>query len=72
VEKTNELHSLYSSLNIVRMIKSRRMRWAGYVARKGEVLIGFWLGVSKIRDHWEELEMSGRITLRWMRWGSVG
>jgi hypothetical protein len=33
----DELHSLYSSLNIVRVIKSRRMRWAGHVARVGEV-----------------------------------
>jgi hypothetical protein len=32
----DELHSLYSSLNIVRMIKSRRMRWVGRVARMGE------------------------------------
>jgi hypothetical protein len=29
----DELHSLYSSLNIVRVIKSRRMRWAGHVVR---------------------------------------
>jgi hypothetical protein len=28
----DELHSLYSSLNIVRVIKSRRMRWVGHVA----------------------------------------
>jgi hypothetical protein len=27
------LHSLYSSPNIIRVIKSRRMRWAGHVAR---------------------------------------
>jgi hypothetical protein len=32
----DELHSLYSSPHIVRMIKSRRMRWAGHVARMGE------------------------------------
>jgi hypothetical protein len=32
----DELHSLYSSLNIVRVIKSRRMRWARHVARMGE------------------------------------
>jgi hypothetical protein len=32
----DELHSLYSSLNIVRAIKSRRMRWEGHVARMGE------------------------------------
>jgi hypothetical protein len=32
----DELHSLYSSPNIVRVIISRRMRWAGHVARMGE------------------------------------
>jgi hypothetical protein len=32
----DELHSLYSSPNIIRVIKSRRMRWAGHVARMGE------------------------------------
>jgi len=31
-----ELNNLYSSPNIVRVIKSRRMRWAGHVARMGE------------------------------------
>jgi hypothetical protein len=31
-----ELHALYSSPNIVRVIKSRIMRWAGHVARMGE------------------------------------
>jgi hypothetical protein len=38
VEKLHneELHDLYSSPNIVRMMKSRTMRWAGYVARIGE------------------------------------
>jgi hypothetical protein len=32
-----ELHCLYSSPSIIRVIKSRRMRWAGHVARMGEV-----------------------------------
>jgi hypothetical protein len=32
----DELHNLYSSPNIVRVIKSRRMRWAGHVAFMGE------------------------------------
>ena len=31
-----ELHSLYRSTNIVRVIKSRRLRWAGHVARMEE------------------------------------
>jgi hypothetical protein len=39
----DELHSLYSSPNIVMVIKSRRMSWAGHVARIGEVFTGFWL-----------------------------
>jgi hypothetical protein len=39
-----ELHKLYSSPNIIRMIKSRRMRWAGHVARIGDkkIHIGYW------------------------------
>jgi hypothetical protein len=31
----DELHSLYSSPNILRVIKSRRMRWTGHMARMG-------------------------------------
>jgi hypothetical protein len=34
--RNNEVCSLYSSLNIVRVIKSRRMRWVGHVACMGE------------------------------------
>jgi hypothetical protein len=32
-----ELHNVYSLPNIIRMIKSRRMKWTGHVARMGEV-----------------------------------
>jgi hypothetical protein len=35
-QHNEELHKLYSSPNIIRMIKSRRMRWAVHVARMGE------------------------------------
>jgi hypothetical protein len=35
-----ELNDLYSLPNIVRVIKSRRIRWAGHVARMGEVFGG--------------------------------
>jgi hypothetical protein len=31
-----ELNGMYSSPNIIRVIKSRRMRWAGHVARMGK------------------------------------
>jgi hypothetical protein len=46
-----ELNYLYSSPSIIRMIKSRRMRWAEYVARMGvkRMHIGYWCGSQK--DH---------------------
>jgi hypothetical protein len=39
-----ELNDLYCSSNIFRVIKSRRVRWAGHVARMGreEMYTGFW------------------------------
>jgi hypothetical protein len=72
----NELHNLYSSQNIVRVIKSRKTRgrnmWHAWA--RVEVFTGFWLGGPKERDHWEDLGVSGRITLSWSlgRWGSMG
>jgi hypothetical protein len=33
---TEELRNLYTSPSIIKIIKSRRMRWAGHVARRGE------------------------------------
>jgi hypothetical protein len=38
---------------------------------RGEVFTGFWLGGQKIRDHWEDLGVGGRITLR-LTLGSQG
>jgi len=48
-----ELNDLYCSPNIVRVIKSRRMRWAGHVARMGEErgCIASWWGNRRERDH---------------------
>jgi hypothetical protein len=42
-----ELRDLYSSLNIIRIIKSRRMRWAGHVARVREKRNAYRLLVGK-------------------------
>jgi hypothetical protein len=62
----DELHGLYSSPNVVRVIKSRRLRWAGHVACKGEgrrvyrLLIGK-RQLGRPRRRWEEnIEMEFR------------
>jgi len=48
-----ELNDLYSSLNIVWVIKLRRMRWAGHVGCMGEErgCIDSWWGNQRERDH---------------------
>jgi hypothetical protein len=48
-----ELHNLYPSSNVIRMIKSRRMRWAGHVARMGGRgrHVGYWWERQMERDH---------------------
>jgi hypothetical protein len=62
-ERKTELHSLYSSPNIVRAIKLRRMMWAGHVARMGEgrgvyrILVGRPEGkrpLGRPRRRWED------------------
>jgi hypothetical protein len=57
---------LYFSPNIVRVIKSRRMRWAGNVPRVGEggVLYRVLVGKLEERDHWEDPGADERIILR--------
>jgi hypothetical protein len=58
-----ELYALYSSPNIIRVIKSRRLRWAGHVARMGErrgayrALVGKPKGrrpLERPRHRWED------------------
>jgi len=60
-----ELWDLYSLPNIVRVLKSRRKRWAGHVALmgEGEVCTGFWWGNLIERYHWGDLDVDGRIIL---------
>jgi hypothetical protein len=61
-----ELHNLYSSPNIIRMIKSRRKRWAGHVARMGETRNACWWESQKERDHLEDQNMGGWAILKWI------
>jgi hypothetical protein len=63
-----ELHNLYSSPSVIRMVKSRMMRWAGHVARMGRsrMHIGFWWESQKVKDHWEDLDVGGWTILKWI------
>jgi len=83
-----ELRDLYSLPNIVRVVKSSRMRWAGHVARMGEgrgvhrVVVGKPEGKSPLgrpRRRWEDnikmdlREVGGVETgWRWLRIGTDG
>jgi len=63
-----ELNDIYSLPNIVRVIKSLIMRWAGHVARVGERrgVYGVLVGNPEEKDHLENLGVDGRIILRWI------
>jgi hypothetical protein len=77
-----ELHGFYSSPSIVRVIKARRMRWAGHVARMGEVrgvyniLVGRPEGrrpLRRPRRRWEDnikmnLREIGFEDVDWIHW----
>ena len=60
--RNEELSDLYSSPNIVRVIKSRRMRWAGHVARMGEERVVYRVLVGKP----EGRRPLGRPRRRWV------
>jgi hypothetical protein len=57
-----ELHDLYSLPNIIRIIKSRRMRWTGHLARMGEKRKAYRLFVGKP----ERRRPLGRLQRRWL------
>ena len=63
-----ERNELYCSLNAVRVIKSRRMRWAGRVARMGQRrgIYKVLVGNLRERDYLGDTGVDGRIILRWI------
>jgi hypothetical protein len=72
-----ELHNLYSSQDIIRQIKSRRMRWAGHMARMGEgrnvysVLVGKPEGKRPLEKPSRRWEDGIKMDLREIGWGGV-
>jgi hypothetical protein len=72
---SGELHNFYSSPDIIRQIKSRRMRWAGHVARVGEgrnmyrVLVGEPEGKKPLRRTRHRWEDGIKMDLREIGWG---
>jgi hypothetical protein len=59
-----ELCNLYASPNIIRVMKSRRMKWAGYVARMGWRRKAYKMFAGKLeRDYSEGMDISGNIML---------
>jgi hypothetical protein len=74
-QRDDELHGLYTSPNIVRVTKSRRMRWAGHVARMGrEAVFTEFLKrpLGRPRRRWEDnikldLMMTGIDGVNWIR-----
>jgi hypothetical protein len=57
---------LFSSPSIIRVIKSRRMRWTGmqHEWRRGGMHIGYWWESQKERDHWEDQDVDGWTILK--------
>jgi hypothetical protein len=75
-----ELHNLYSFPDIIRQMKSRRMWWAGHVARMGEERKLYKVLVGRPRHRWEDgISMDFRETglgvwigFDWLRMGTSG
>jgi hypothetical protein len=63
-----ELHNFYASPNIIRVIKSKMLGWAGHVAHTGEKRNSYTILIGKPErgDLSEDLDINGRIILEWI------
>jgi hypothetical protein len=62
-----ELHILYSSSDIIKQIKSGRMKWVGHVTHMREESVqGFGGKSPKERDHLKDLGIDGRMGSEWI------
>jgi hypothetical protein len=61
-------HNLYSSPNVIRVIKSRRIRWAGNIACMEEIGNSYKVFDRNMKEgyHLEALDIGWRIILRWI------
>ena len=75
--RNEELNDLYSSPSFVRVIKSKRMRWAGHVARMGErrggyrILVGKPEGKKRLGSPRRRLEDNIKMDLQELTFGGM-
>jgi hypothetical protein len=62
--QNDQLHSLYTSPNIIRMIKDGKMGRACITHRREAVCTEFWWENQKERHHWERRDVHGRMILK--------
>jgi len=68
--QSEKLNNRHSSTNIIRVIKSRRMRWAGHAAcmGRGQVYTGFW--EDKVKMDLQEVGLVAWTGFIWLRIGT--
>jgi hypothetical protein len=60
------LRNLFSSANMIRMMKSRGLRWAGHAARIGgrQMHVGYWWESQNEREHYQNQDIGGWIIFK--------
>ena len=68
-----ELHDLYFSLNIIRVIRSRKNELVGHIAHKPMTINAYRFSLDNLKegDHLEDLEVYGKIILKWVKCSEI-